>query len=103
MDPDSRASSLVRLAPMGLAALIILAAGILVAFGRLDGKDFIALVGQAGTIAGVARMMAFPSATTTTKSTDRSGAVTETKTQQPLGMSPPAAAAPAPEPPKATP
>jgi hypothetical protein len=99
MDPDSKSNAAIRSGPLLLAALIVLCAAILVAMNRLDGKDLIALVGSAISVAGVARMMTFPAATTTTKDTDPSGATRETKTTAPLGIppvTPPAPVSPSP-------
>lgn len=107
MDQDSKMNGWLRLAPWLMGGFVVLIAGALVLFKALDGKDFLNALGYAGTIVGVGRAMgAMPSATTTTKQTDPSGMVTETKTQAPLGMSAPAvviAPAPAPTPPLATP
>jgi len=90
MDPDSKSSVLIRLAPWLLSSLVVIVAGTLVVVKAMDGKDFLNALGFAGTIATAGRMMTVPTATSTTKQTDPSGVVTETKTQQPLGMPPPA-------------
>ncbi len=106
MDPDSKSSTLLRLAPIGVGMVVILCATVLAFLEKITESGWTNSVSVVVSLVFGARTMMLPSATTTTKQTDPSGSVTETKTQQPLGMAAPVAIPVAPTvapPPSATP